>query len=174
MIQKRTKNRYLVILGALMLTACSASGDRQPEPKPVELVLHASKSSNPDRDGRAAPVQVLLYTLTNADNFSNSDYLTLSSGANPALLNDIKSQQQFILKPGESKTIKLDEVDKSTRFFGVAAAFRDINNARWNAVYALHKEKPRHWYQKLIPTSDKPLKLDVTLDKLSVSIKEAN
>lgn len=170
---KKFGRSALALLSLLLLSACSHSGDRQSEPRAVEITLQASKNCNPDRDGRAAPVQVLFYALSNADNFSNSDYLTLSTGANPALLNDIKNQQQLILKPGESRTLKLD-AEKDVRYFGIAAAYRDINNAQWNAVYAPHKEKPRHWYQKLLPASDAPLELNITLDKLTVSIKEVN
>ncbi|WP_330982219.1 MULTISPECIES: type VI secretion system lipoprotein TssJ [Enterobacterales] len=173
MMQKRAGKGVLGIVMLLALTACGSSTHQQSEPKTVEITLNAGKNCNPDRDGRAAPVQVLLFLLTNADNFNNSDYITLSTGASPALLNDTKNQQQFILKPGESRTIKL-EAEKEIRFFGIAAAYRNIHDAQWNAVYSLPKEKPRHWYQKLIPMSDKPLKLAVTLDKLSVSIKEAN
>ncbi|MGU3524340.1 type VI secretion system lipoprotein TssJ [Enterobacteriaceae bacterium C23F] len=171
---KRKAAQYgLNLILALMLAACSTRNEPQTTPKKVEMTFHASKNSNPDRDGRAAPVQVMLYSLVNADNFANSDFISLTNGADPALLNDIKNQQQLILKPGESRTIKL-EPSGDVHFFGIAAAFRTINDARWNAVYALHPQNSRPWYHWLIPSKDEPLKLEVALDNVSVSIKEAN
>ena len=173
MFQFHNLNAWQALFLALALSACSGSGVRPKTASPVDITFSAAKDSNPTQDGRAAPVQVTLYTLTNADNFNNSDYLTISSGSNPALLGEIKKQKQLILKPGESRALSLD-LDDDVICLGVVAAYRNIDDAHWSAVYTLPEAQPRSWYQKLIPHSDDTLKLSVALNSLSVSIKEVN
>ena len=173
MLQFHNFKAWQALLFTLALSACSASGDRPKPASPVDITFSAAKDSNPTQDGRAAPVQVTLYTLTSADNFNNSDYFSISGGSNPALQEEIKKQKQLILKPGESKTLSV-ELDDDVVCLGVVAAYRNIDDAHWSAVYTLPGAQPRSWYQKLIPHSDDPLKLSVALNSLSVSIKEVN
>ncbi|PVZ81807.1 type VI secretion system lipoprotein TssJ [Serratia sp. S1B] len=173
MFQLHKLNTWLVLFFTLALSACGVSGERQKPHSPVELILSATKDSNPTHDGRAAPVLVTVYTLSSADNFKNSDFYTISAGSNPALQEEIKKQKQLILKPGESRTLKID-IDSDIAYLGVVAAYRNINDAHWSAIYTFKEAEPRRWYQKIVPHSENALKLSVELNKLSVSIKEVN
>lgn len=157
----------------LLLAACSADHKTTSEPRSAELTISAGKNSNPDIHGRAAPVELFIYVMTGEDNFSSSDYFTIAKGNNPDLKADITQRKQIILKPGASRPLTLS-IEKEAKYLAVVAAFRNINEAQWSALYTLPQPKKRSWYQIILPASDETLKLAVSVDQLAVSIKEVN
>jgi len=167
------KNFTISIFLPLLINACSTQNEKTPEARAIEMTLTAGKNSNPDRDGRAAPVEVFIYALTEQDNFNGSDYFTLLAGNNPALVTEIKMRKQVILKPQGEK--KLDfTVEGEVNSLAVVAAYRDINEAQWSALYSLPKQQSNAWYQIFASDSKAPLKIAVAVEQLSVSIKEVN
>lgn len=173
MKQRKIFHYALQIVLVLLLTACGSNNHQAADEKNAELTIVAGKNSNPDVHGRAAPVEVFIYMLTGEDNFNSSDYFTITSGNNPELKSDITQRKQIILKPGTSRTLKFT-IEKEVRYIAVVAAFRNINQAQWSALYALPNPTSRSWYQNIIPAADETLQLEVSVDQLSVSIKEVN
>ena len=53
---------------------------------------------------------------------------------------DIVVRDEFVIQPGEIKTIKR-LLAADTKFIGVVAAFREIEKARWRAVVAVMPNK---------------------------------
>jgi type VI secretion system protein VasD len=155
----------------LVLSSCSTDNQHVTGEKNIKLTINAGKKSNPDTHGRAAPVELFIYALTADDNFTSSDYFTIVKGNNPELKSDITQRRQIILKPGTSRTMDLT-TEKEVRYLAVVAAFRNINDAQWNALYALPKQKQKPWYRRILPSSDEPLNVVVSVDQLSVSIIE--
>lgn len=167
------KHFTISVFLSLLINACSAQKESPPEERVIEMTLTAGMNSNPDRDERAAPVEVFIYALTEQDNFNGSDYFTLLAGNNPALATEIKMRKQVILKPQGEK--KLDfTIDREVNFLAIVAAYRNINVAQWSALYSLPKSQSKSWYQILFPDSKAPLKVAVAVEQLSVSIKEVN
>lgn len=167
---------YILLMIAVSgMSACKAPEQDNGEatPRKVSMTLRAEKSSNPGQNGRAAPIQMIVYSLLEADNFNTSDYFTLYSVTSPELAADIKKHQKYILKPGESRQLEMNLTD-DVSYIGIVAGYRDINSAQWSAIYPLPRRKPIAWYKKLVSSSPEPLKLNVVIDTLSVSIKEAN
>ena len=116
---------------ALLIAGCG--GPKVPTPVPIEGVLAAHAGVNPDISGRPSPVAVKVYQLHSSGSFESSDFFSLYNQAAAVLGADLVSSTDIIVSPGESK--KFDqEIDPRTRFVGIVAGFRDIQNASWRAL----------------------------------------
>jgi type VI secretion system protein VasD len=116
---------------ALLVAGCGAP--KVPTPVPVEGILAADAGLNPDVSGRPSPVTVKVYQLHTSGSFESSDFFSLYSQAATVLGADLVSSTDIIVRPGESKTFG-QEIDPRTRFVGIVAGFRDIQNANWRAL----------------------------------------
>lgn len=137
--------RRLVIAGAALalaslLTGCGLFGPKAPAPAapPPKLVLSlvAAAHLNPDANGRASPVVLRLYELKSAAQFGSADFLLLFDQDRAALASDIVTREEFVMRPGESKSIS-KPLAPETKAIAVMAAFRDVERARWRAVSML-------------------------------------
>jgi type VI secretion system protein VasD len=100
--------------------------------------------------------------LVSADAFSNADFFSLFEPEAAVLGGDMLARTQMLLKPGESREW-VAEFNKETRFVGVVAAFRDIENAQWRSTVALPKKG-------IIGKFFKKNKLTIAVDALAVTV----
>jgi len=125
------------VAALLLVAGCAA---KVPKPIPITGMLSAHAAVNPDITGRPSPVVVKVYQLHSAGSFESSDFFSLYNQAATVLGADLVSSTDIIVRPGESK--KFDqEIDPRTRFVGVVAGFRDIQNASWRAVAAVSTDE---------------------------------
>ncbi len=127
-----------------LLAAC-ASGP--PEPAPVPGQVTAAAMINPDREGVAKPVVVRIYQLKTAGAFESADFFTLHGDAAATLGADLVASEEMMVRPSGRLSFEAS-IDPMTRFIGVTAAFRDIDNAQWRAVIELPEEKLIKWLDK--------------------------
>ena len=135
---------------ALLLTGCGLFGPKPaapaapppPPPPPPKLVLSivAAAHLNPDANGRPSPVVVRLYELKSASQFGSADFLLLFDQDRSALASDIVTREEFVMRPGESKSIS-KPLAPETKAIGVMAGFRDVERARWRAAAMLTPAK---------------------------------
>lgn len=158
---RTNKNWLLLFIVTLSGLASCAGGP----PKDIVLVgdLVASDSVNPNRDGRASPVTVVIYHLKSADAFLAKDFFNLYDTDSGALADDLIQRIDMQIQPGETLPIA-SEFDPETTHIGVLVAFRDIDNADWRAIVRLPEKKLK---EKINPFSKK--RLLVNVNKLSVS-----
>ena len=123
------KNVVLLALTAL-LGAC-ASGP--PEDVVLRGSVEAVDTVNPDGQGRASPLVIKIYQLKANDKFELADFFALFDQAEAALGADLLAVEDVMLTPGEIKPYE-GEFDPETRFIGVVAAYRDINQAEWKSI----------------------------------------
>ena len=105
----------------------------------VKAALTAAEDLNPDYQGRPSPVNIIVFQLASADAFDNADFFSLFEPEAAVLGGDMLGRTQLLVQPGESREW-VAEFSKETRFVGVIAAFRDIENAQWRATVALPKK----------------------------------
>ena len=140
-----------VLAGTAWLGGCGMFSKAPPPPalpppppplKPGTLAINvvASGSINPDARARPSPVMVRLYELKATAQFEAADFVSLFEKDQSILGADIVVRDEFVLKPGESKTIN-KALAADTKFIGVVAAFRDLERARWRAVTAVQPNK---------------------------------
>lgn len=152
----------LMLVAAAGLGAC-ASGP----PKDIVLqgTLVASEDSNPNREGRASPVTVVIYQLKSAEAFSSGDFFNLYQADSGMLGADLIQRTDMQIQPGQSLEIA-SKFDPETNYIGVLAAFRDIDSAQWRAVVALPEKRLR---DRINPFAKK--RLAVNVDALSIEAK---
>lgn len=105
-------------------------------PAPYTVVIVADKDLNPDRNGKATPVQVKLFRLRSATAFNGGDFFTLYEKDDQILGSELVSKETLILQPGETKTV-LGKAGSDERLLGVFVAYRDIEKSVWRGLAPL-------------------------------------
>jgi type VI secretion system protein VasD len=153
---------------AFALSACASSGEPKPkEPIRLDMRVNALPDVNPDDRGRAAPIVVRIYELKNDGAFNTADFFTLQTQDKTVLGDDIVKRDELQLRPGEHQTL-VRRPDPATTTVGVIAAYRDLPNAVWRAVYAMPAAPEKAWYRVFTPK----LKLTIVLEAKAVKITE--
>ncbi|EDT05537.1 conserved hypothetical protein [Burkholderia ambifaria IOP40-10] len=154
---------------ALALSACASSGEPKPkEPIRLDMRVNARPDVNPDDRGRAAPIVVRIYELKNGGAFNAADFFTLQTQDKTVLADDVVKRDELQLRPGEHQTL-VRRPDPATTTIGVIAAYRDLPNAVWRAVYTMPATPDKAWYRWFTPK----LKLTIDLEAKAVEITEA-
>lgn len=153
----------------VMLGAC-ASSDPDPktpkEPLRLELSVRAGSDVNPDDKGRSAPIVVRIYELKNDGMFKSQDFLSLQEKDKLLLADDLNVRDEFLLRPGDLKTIRR-KPDSTTRVIGVLAAYRDLPNAVWRSTYELPEARDAAWYRR-----GSKLHLNIDLGAKAIKVTE--
>jgi type VI secretion system protein VasD len=134
-------------LGAISIGACGKL--RPPKAEPVQppltiaaapnavvkapMTISTSADINPDANGRPSPIVVRVYQLKTDASFNAAEFFTLFDDDKKALGPELISRDEFVLGPGERRTIDVT-VAGETRYVGAVAAFRDIRNAQWRVL----------------------------------------
>ncbi|KIG09302.1 putative lipoprotein [Caballeronia concitans] len=113
----------------LAVAACK-SPPPPPAPTIVRISVNALDGVNPDHTGRPSPVVVRVYELKTTAAFDSADFFTLYGKDQATLGGDLNAKNEFLLKPGESRSVE-QTVQPGTKFVGVMAAYRDIERSRW-------------------------------------------
>ena len=137
--------RRTVLMAGLALVLSACGGKEPPPPPPpgiIDLDLSAAAVVNPDKSGRASPVNVTIYQLSSRSAFDGADYFQLSK---PTLLAaDQRARDDILLAPGGQKNLTRP-LAEGARFIAVVAGFQAIDKATWRAVI----EVPPHGTTKL-------------------------
>lgn len=137
----------LVLAIAVGLAGCGGDDDAAKKPAPevrppgerpakVVLVFIAEPAINPDPAGRPSPVYFKLLELKATAAFDGADYAALERDAGKKLGGELKGEHEVMLRPGATLVRRVTPQPES-RFLGVVAGFRDIEQARWRAVQAI-------------------------------------
>jgi type VI secretion system protein VasD len=156
-IQTRAILPVLLLAAASVLGTCGGPPPPPPPPPPtlVELTFTTAPDVNPDPSGRASPIFVRYYQLAATETFSTVDYFQLHDKDSAILGQSLLDRQELPLTPGTSQTIKFAP-KPGTIAIGVAAAYRDIDQAQWRAQAPVAPNKTNQ--------------LQVQLNKLALSI----
>jgi type VI secretion system protein VasD len=119
----------------LALTALSfgVAGAPPPPPAVLTMTIIGGSDQNPDPSGRPAPVAVRLFELNGTAKFERADVFALTEREQQTLGADGQGSEEFILRPGETRTITR-ELKKGVQFIGIAVLFRDIDRSRWRVM----------------------------------------
>ena len=121
----------------------------------VELSFSASSDVNPDPSDRASPIIVRYYQLAGTSAFEKADYFQIHDKEGALLGPDLIAREEVPLTPGASQTASF-EAKPTTKFLGVIASYRDIDNAVWRGDVPI--------------PPNQTTKLKIQLDKLKLSI----
>lgn len=128
----------LVLLFAFALSACSLL---KPIPDDVSINLTTNTALNPDKEGRSSPVVLRIYELSSEKQFVDKDFFDIYDDEKETLGDTLIKKQEFELSPNESRKLAISPNNK-TKFIGIVAAFRNLDNAKWQEIIALKSQKP--------------------------------
>lgn len=125
--------RGFVVALLLVLAGCAS-----PPPKPTQVAatLQAAADVNPDVRRRASPLVVRIYELRSGAAFESADFVSLYERDQATLAAEMGSREEFVLRPGETKTWEKTTAP-DIKYIGVIGAFRDIERARWKSIVEL-------------------------------------
>lgn len=127
-------------VAALGLLLSVAVGCLPGFPTRIEASIVAAEDLNPDYKGRASPLVVRFYHLKSDLAFNNASFFALYDDDETELGDDLLGQEEIELRPGQEMVYKR-EFEPETRFVGILAGYRDIENASWRAVAEISKGK---------------------------------
>jgi type VI secretion system protein VasD len=121
--------------GILLAAGCGTAG-----PPLAQGSIKADPTTNPDARGRPSPIVVRVYELKATGAFNSADFFSLFEKESEALGGDLVGREEFDLRPAESRPYKR-QLQPDTKFIGVVAAFRDLENSRWREVASVPAKK---------------------------------
>ncbi|OMG75193.1 type VI secretion system lipoprotein TssJ [Burkholderia ubonensis] len=149
---------------ALLLAACASGDPKAKVPVRLDLTIRATADVNPDDQGRAAPIVVRIYELRTDGTFNAIDFFSLQANDKTLLADDLIKRDQFQLRPGERKRIRRN-ADPAASTLGVIAAYRDLPNSAWRAIYPMPDVPDKAWYR-----FSRDLKLTIDLGESAIQI----
>ena len=127
---------FAIGFAALVLGGCGATGivkDVFSTITKADLTIQAAQNVNPDINGRPSPILLRFFELKSTAAFNNADFFTLYDQSVGELGPDYVGHFDVEMKPGD--TVEMPrEFLADTRFLGVMAAYRDINNSVWRRI----------------------------------------
>ena len=131
--------KLLLIISLLLLTSlltgCGTPGHN------VTITTHSAKYLNPDIRGNPSPLLLTLLALRSSVGFNQASYRQLQNNSVSALNNNLIDKQSIELRPGETQKMT-QSITSDTRYIGLIAAYRNIDQARWRALVPIsHQEK---------------------------------
>jgi type VI secretion system protein VasD len=145
------KRFFIFVCLAVFGLGCASDPPAPPPPVPpttLSLQLNNAQNTNPDVEGKGSPVLLRVYELKDQTNFNGADFFALFDKDKTVLAGDLVRKQEFLLKPGEAKTLQI-EPGADTRFVGFFAAFRQLDNAQWRVVTPLNLHQVNNLILKL-------------------------
>lgn len=166
-------HRWLALgCACLWLAACGSTRSSPTTEAAVELRLQliASADVNPDDRARASPIMVRVYELRSGTAFRSADFFSLQDDERKAAGDDVLAVDEFILRPGETKTIER-RANPATTQIGVLAGYRNLSKSVWRDVYRLRSPPRLPWYRGMFQRKQQET-LTVRVDRQAVSIVE--
>lgn len=147
----KTLRIFPQILACALVAGCAVHNATIP------VALHATRDVNPDPYGQAAPVVVRVYRLAAKNKFVVADPIQLIQHDAQTLGQDELGRDEFILQPGDSRQLTIQNKDKKVQFVGLVGAYRAIERDHW---------------RELVPVpADSDLSLDVTAGAEGLAVR---
>ena len=103
---------------------------------------------------------VRVYELRSDSHFQSADYFTLHNHDKALLGGDLLVREEFILRPGEVKSIRRKSHPDLTAI-GVLVGYRDLAQADWRSVYRVDPAPEAAWYRAVLPANKASLRIDL-------------
>lgn len=126
----------------------------------LDITITAEAGVNPDDKGRAAPILVRIYELKSEGSFESADYFSLSGNDKALIGSDLLVRDEFILRPGDVKTLRRKSHPDLTAI-GVVAGYRELAQADWRAVQKVDPAPEAAWYRSVVPANKLRLQIDL-------------
>ncbi len=144
MIVARFKKCVILLLGVMVLSACSSNSPAFLAPYKVEFNVVPTDDINIYSDDEARPVKVRVYQLNEVGPFKNADFLALYNQDREVLgsaLIDVITLPPVL--PGVSQTLSLD-IQQEARYLAVLAEFANYETTSTKSFIGLVEKPDKH------------------------------
>jgi type VI secretion system protein VasD len=118
-------------VGLLFLAWCiGLAGGCGSSPPLLQGSIKVDPTTNPDLRGRPSPIVVRVYELKSVAAFNSADFFSLFEKESETLGGEMVGREEYDLQPAETRPYRR-QLQPDTKFIGVVAAFRDLENSRW-------------------------------------------
>jgi type VI secretion system protein VasD len=162
--------KLALALGILCAIAAQVQAQEAKEQTKLVLTIEAAPGVNPDTSLRPSPIKVRIYELKDPGSFSEADYFSLDTTDKVTLAADMLSKDEFILRPGESRTIERKS-NAQTTAIGVLAGYRDLPNSTWRVVHKLKEAPAASWMRALFPANKAELTIQLQPQGIALTEK---
>ncbi len=125
-----------LVIFFLLMTGCAST----PKPPIAQVSLNVQPNINSyatnQIESNASPVVIRLYELNSPTRFNASDFLTVFHEHKTLLVDELVHSEEFILVPGKKQKFNR-QLHLNTRYIGVVAAFRNLENSEWRDAIAI-------------------------------------
>lgn len=169
-------NILCVLVISFLITGCSffstskSTSSEDKSASELKISLVASAEINKNKNHLPSPLNVFVYAVKSKQSFLSTDYLTYLYKNKPNPENEMLILE-YIIRPGETKIIDY-KINSEFPYVGVIAAYKDISNAKWSAVYPLSNLRGATWTEKYILFTEPEHEIKVLFSNSVVSIKE--
>tara|TARA_R100000656_G_scaffold84907_1_gene61981 strand:+ start:482 stop:1063 length:582 start_codon:yes stop_codon:yes gene_type:complete len=129
--------KCVFLISLLAIVSCSSTTAKKNK---ISLTLVASPDLNPDINGRASPLVLIIYQLKSSSAFKKADYVSLIENGKFVLSEDLTAINFITVRPGQ--TIELNYVIAEAEVaFGIVAGYRVTDSSTWQLVYDYPRSK---------------------------------
>lgn len=140
---------HIASYSCLLMAVVACSSMPWPKfPTKINAQILASFDINPDANERPSPLVVRVYELKSKNAFDEADFFKLYDEEAATLGGDLLTREEFEISPGQGREI-VHKADDQARYFGVIAAYRNIEEAHWRAIIPLELNKKNNLLVKL-------------------------
>ena len=125
--------------------------------------IKADPTTNPDLRGRPSPIVVRVYELKSLAAFDSADFFSLFEKESETLGSDLVGREEYDLRPAETRPYR-QRLQPDTKFIGVVAAFRDLENSRWRQAAPVPK-------RGVALSTEVTLTIDIEARAVTVAVK---
>ncbi|WCE31030.1 type VI secretion system lipoprotein TssJ [Vibrio sp. SCSIO 43137] len=130
------KKLFVSLIAATLLSACSFFDDEVIQPK-LTVKITAQDNINPNVNGKASPLELRIYQLSDDDAFNQASFLQLYSDDQGALKSGLTAKRHLpSILPGETREEEFPLVLDS-RYIAVLGAFANYREAKSKAIYKI-------------------------------------
>ncbi|NVO08320.1 MAG: type VI secretion system lipoprotein TssJ [Rhodoferax sp.] len=159
-----------LVLAVLAASVLPVHAQAAKEPTKLVLSIEAAPGVNPDSSLRPSPIKVRIYELKDPGAFAEADYFSLDATDKLTLAADMLARDEFILRPGESRSIERKS-NAQTTAIGVLAGYRDLPNSTWRVVHKLKEAPEASWMRALIPANRAELSIQLQPQGIALTEK---
>lgn len=132
------KQQLLLIVTLTFFTGCHTSDELN-----LDYRINSSRNTNPSKFEPAQPVVIYLYELRSGTIFNQLDFFSLTENPSKQLGNDFINEDQIEIQAATQLSSRI-KLSKDTRYIGIIAGFRHLNDGVWRRLLVVPTKKFSH------------------------------
>lgn len=129
-------------ISALLVSACGGEAPVAPAPPAPAPVVHltilADADLNPNKAGRASPVLLRIFQLSESAEFLSAEFDAITARGKDTRSGVLVRREERMVQPGSKEVLEV-ALEPEARVLGVVAEYSDLNHSNWRAVHPVEE-----------------------------------